>query len=322
MQSTAGSQRATSPRAQLHSKSDLLPTYLLPTSFVVCNLRVAAREGNCPACSDVGHLVNLGPAPTASAASGLSDAELPAEKPSFSAENCQTGQRNIVASPFSFDLHAFRPDILALDKLPPSRRITAMRVAPAQSCNGSSTCTASSMVTDQHDSSNIYVRAWRFVQRRLHLRPRAISCPADMEGRATDQKKSEPVAISSSFCADWQRVHLLKELEEAGARAQWRRQQQHLAYEAKQECILETTEWSPRQQHTRSPYRTQAQRKAAQATCSNCGLLFFRPLAVAPDPSSYCSRDCQSTFEYLRDLQEIVDDGAFQSPVSWTSSDV
>ncbi|RLN51998.1 hypothetical protein BBJ29_008804 [Phytophthora kernoviae] len=70
-----------------------------------------------------------------------------------------------------------------------------------------------------------------------------------------------------------------------------------------------------------STFRTQAQRKAAQMTCSNCGLLFFRPLAVALDTSAFCSRDCQSSFEYLRDLQDIVDDrDAFQSPVGWTQS--
>ncbi|KAG6617042.1 uncharacterized protein IUM83_04561 [Phytophthora cinnamomi] len=127
----------------------------------------------------------------------------------------------------------------------------------------------------------------------------------------------DAAAVAVSFCSDWQRVHLLKELEAAGARAQWRRQQQQ--FQARQECIKETTEWTPAD--VRPAFRTQAQRKAAQLTCYNCGLLFFRPLAVAPDTSAFCSRDCQSSFEYRRDLQDAVNEcETFRSTVGWTRS--
>lgn len=204
------------------------------------------------------------------------------------------------------------------------------RVSPAQ-CAPSLTCTASSAdcCASPQDAS-IYARAWRFVQRRLHLRPRASSCPVDMETRApaktvddpqtdADDTSSTASTAASSFCSDWQRVHLLKELEEAGARAQWRRQQ--LQFQACQECIKETAEWTPTDARVRPAFRTQAQRKAAQLTCYNCGLLFFRLLAVAPDTSAFCSRDCQSTFEYRRDLQDVVNEcETFRSTVGWTRS--
>ncbi|KAG7385434.1 hypothetical protein PHYBOEH_009067 [Phytophthora boehmeriae] len=209
------------------------------------------------------------------------------------------------------------------------RTLSSPQISPTQ-CIGSPsvTCTASSSnMTDYHqdsNNSNIYVRAWKFVQRRLHLRPRASSCPLDMESRATSSTESSDssstTGVSSSYCADWRRVHLLKELEAAGARAQWRRQQQQ--YHARQDCIQETAEWTPTDDVQVQPtFRTLAQRKTAQTTCSNCGLMFFRPLAVALDTSAFCSRDCQSSFEYLRDLQDVVDDrNAFQSPVGWTQS--
>ncbi|OWZ10445.1 hypothetical protein PHMEG_00016704 [Phytophthora megakarya] len=173
------------------------------------------------------------------------------------------------------------------------------------------TSTVSSTSTCHVEDSSIYVRAWRFVQRRLHLRPRACSCPADMESRAktVDEPQREPNA--NSFCADWQRVYMLKELEEAGARAQWRRQQ----------SIKETAEWTPIDTPLQPTFRTQAQRKTAQATCCNCGLLFFRPLSVASDTSAFCGRDCQSTFEYRRELQDAVNEcETFRSTVQWTRS--
>ncbi|KAE8891421.1 hypothetical protein PF005_g13131 [Phytophthora fragariae] len=183
-------------------------------------------------------------------------------------------------------------------RVSPSPSVTCTASTTTDSCNGDA---------QQQQDASIYARAWRFVQRRLHLRPRASSCPIDMEATKTVEDPHTDSA-SSSFCADWQRVHLLKELEEAGARAQWRRQQQL------HECIKETVEWTPN-------FRTQAQRKAAQLTCYNCGLLFFRPLAVAPDTSAFCSRDCQSSFEYQRDLQDAVNEcETFRSTVGWTRS--
>ncbi|ETI48783.1 hypothetical protein F441_07246 [Phytophthora nicotianae CJ01A1] len=189
------------------------------------------------------------------------------------------------------------------------------RISPQCATMSTATCTTST--SDSHHDSSIYARAWRFVQRRLHLRPRACSCPADMENRATTKTVETPEASSvatnsNSYCCDWQRVYMLKELEEAGARAQWRRQRQY------QECIKETAEWTP----TDIPaFRTQAQRKTAQVTCHNCGLLFFRPLSVASDTSAFCGRDCQSTYEYRRDLQDTVNAcETFQSTANWTRS--
>ncbi|EEY62203.1 uncharacterized protein PITG_14107 [Phytophthora infestans T30-4] len=184
------------------------------------------------------------------------------------------------------------------------------RISPQYTGMSPTTCTTTS--NNQQDSSSIYARAWRFVQRRL--RPRACSCPADMEKRTATTKTVEtPQPTSrSSYCCDWQRVYMLKELEEAGARAQWRRQRQY------QECIKETAEWTPTDVPT---FKTQAQRKTAQVTCHNCGLLFFRPLSVASDTSAFCGRDCQSTFEYRRDLQETVNAcETFQSTATWTRS--
>ncbi|KAL4165953.1 hypothetical protein KRP22_014659 [Phytophthora ramorum] len=183
------------------------------------------------------------------------------------------------------------------------------------------TCSSSSSSSDLADSS-IYVRAWRFVQRRLHLRPRASSCPTDMDSRSSSKTVENPqTEAGNSLCSDWQRVYLLKELEEAGARAQWRRHQTQL--QTRQECIKETAEWTPTDVHVQSAFRTQAQRKVAQSTCYNCGLLFFRPLAVAPDTTAFCSRDCQSTFEYQRDLQDVVNEQeTLRSPVNWPQSNV
>ncbi|KAG3090847.1 hypothetical protein PI124_g17897 [Phytophthora idaei] len=188
------------------------------------------------------------------------------------------------------------------------------RISPQYTGMSTTTCTTSS-TSDQQDSS-IYARAWQFVQRRLHLRPRACSCPADMENRATTTKTVETPETTniatncSSYCCDWQRVYMLKELEEAGAQAQWRRQRQY------QECIKETAEWTPTDI---PPFRTQAQRKTAQVTCLNCGLLFFRPLSVASDASVFCGRDCQSTYEYRRDLQDAVNEcEMFRSTANWT----
>ncbi|KAL3665211.1 hypothetical protein V7S43_009839 [Phytophthora oleae] len=193
------------------------------------------------------------------------------------------------------------------------------RVSPAQyTATPATTCTAASSTgtCDTEEESSIYARAWRFVQRRLHLRPRASSCPADMETAKTVEapQNTETKAVgSSSYCSDWQRVYMLKELEEAGARAQWRRQLQ----------IEETAEWAPTDVPVQPTFRTQAQRKTAQVTCYNCGLLFFRPLSVASDTSAFCGRDCQSTFEYRRDLQDAVNESeTFRSAVNWTRSSV
>lgn len=153
-----------------------------------------------------------------------------------------------------------------------------------------STCTVSS--NGSHDSS-IYVRAWRFVQRRLHLRPRASSCPTELSHNSVDEYPRIKPCVS--YSCDWQRFHMLKEVEEVGARAQWR---------AQQECIKEAAEWT---RTDASPFRTQAQRKTAQVTCHNCGLLYFSWMSVAVNTSAFCGRDCQSTFEYRRELQNIVD---------------
>uniref|UniRef100_H3HDR6 Uncharacterized protein n=1 Tax=Phytophthora ramorum TaxID=164328 RepID=H3HDR6_PHYRM len=162
------------------------------------------------------------------------------------------------------------------------------------------TCSSSSSSSDLEDSS-IYVRAWR---------------------RSSSKTVENPqTEAGNSLCSDWQRVYLLKELEEAGARAQWRRHQTQL--QTRQECIKETAEWTPTDVHVQSAFRTQAQRKVAQSTCYNCGLLFFRPLAVAPDTTAFCSRDCQSTFEYQRDLQDAVNEQeTLRSPVNWPQSNV
>ncbi|KAG7377341.1 hypothetical protein PHYPSEUDO_011844 [Phytophthora pseudosyringae] len=209
------------------------------------------------------------------------------------------------------------------------------RVAPTQCTGAAATCTpattcsagSSASACPADEDGSIYARAWRFVQRRLHLRPRASSCPADMESRAVTAEEEDTAttssdtkaAVRSSYCADWQRVYVLKELEEAGARAQWRRQQQQ--YQARQECIKETAEWAPTDVRVQPAFRTHAQRKTAQLTCYNCGLLFFRPLSVASDTSAFCGRDCQSTFEYRRDLQDAVNEcGTFRSTVNWTRS--
>lgn len=187
------------------------------------------------------------------------------------------------------------------------------RVSPAQyTATPATTCTVAS--TCDTEANSIYTRAWRFVQRRLHLRPRASSCPAGMETAKTVEEPQNTEAVgSSSFCSDWQRVYMLKELEEAGARAQWRRQLQ----------IKETAEWAPTDVPEQSTFRTQAQRKTAQMTCYNCGLLFFRPMSVASDTSAFCGRDCQSTFEYRRDLQDTVNEcETFRSTVTWTRSNM
>lgn len=149
-----------------------------------------------------------------------------------------------------------------------------------------STTSASTCVVDGHDRS-IYARAWRFVQRRLRLRPRACSCPVAMK---TTKNTAELSSILSAKASDWQRVHLLKELE------------------TYHDCIPEKTECSSTDAQDQPRFRTQAQRKAAQVTCYNCGLLFFRLLSVAPNASAFCGRDCQSTFEYRRDLQVIVNE--------------
>jgi hypothetical protein len=191
-------------------------------------------------------------------------------------------------------------------RVSPSQRTgTAAACAPSVSCTASSN--GSTVDAHQDQDGNIYVRAWRFVQRRLHLRPRACSCPVDMDNRSSAESVDDPQ--SSSYSCQWQRVYLLKELEEVGALAQRRRQ--------RQECIKETAEWNE------PVFRTQAQRKASQLPCYNCGLLFFRPLAVAQDTSAFCSRDCQSSFEYRRELQDAVNEHeTFRSAAAtnWTRS--
>ncbi|CAH0521672.1 unnamed protein product [Peronospora belbahrii] len=164
-------------------------------------------------------------------------------------------------------------------------------------CNftGSNTSTC---IVDNHNRS-IYARAWRFVQRRLHLRPRACSCPGAME--TTDTVEHTP--IPSCEPSKWQRVHMLKELEKY------------------RDCFTETAKQTHTDVRAQPRFRTRVQRNAAQITCYNCGLLFFRPLSVAPDTSAFCGRDCQSTFEYRRDLQDVVNEREhFQAKVHWTRS--
>ncbi|TDH73701.1 hypothetical protein CCR75_002616 [Bremia lactucae] len=144
-------------------------------------------------------------------------------------------------------------------------------------------------------SRSIYARAWRFV--RLHLRPRADTWPTDRRTTPIDEIQTK--FTRSCYKCDWQRVQVLKELEEFGARAQWQRKQQ---CRARQKGI-DQAEWTPTDA---SLFRTQAQRKTAQVMCRNCRRLFFRPLAIAADTSAFCSRDCQSTFEYRRYLQNTA----------------
>ncbi|CAI5715253.1 unnamed protein product [Peronospora destructor] len=112
----------------------------------------------------------------------------------------------------------------------------------------------------------------------------------------------EHLRLPSLESSDWQRVHMLKD-------------------EKCHECITETAERTPTDVRAQQRFRTQAQRKAAQITCYNCGRLFFRSLSVAPDASAFCGRDCQSTFEYRRDLQEVVNEcKRFHGTVNWTRS--
>ncbi|KAL7685867.1 hypothetical protein Plhal304r1_c029g0095721 [Plasmopara halstedii] len=154
-----------------------------------------------------------------------------------------------------------------------------------------STCT---IQNDTNQDNNIYVRAWRYVQRRLHLRPRANSCPTDMNMQTVND--SLLTRTCNSYSCNWQHVSMLKEVEQVGARAQWR---------AQPEGIKETEEWIfP----DTLKFKTQAQRKTAQLTCHNCGLLFFSSMSIAQDTSAFCGRDCQSTFEYRRNLQNVVDE--------------
>ncbi|CAH0489858.1 unnamed protein product [Peronospora farinosa] len=103
--------------------------------------------------------------------------------------------------------------------------------------------------------------------------------------------------------SNWQRVHMLKD-------------------EKCHEYITDTAEWTSTDVRAPPRFWTHAERKAAQITCYNCGRLFFRQLSVAPDASAFCGRDCQSTFEYRRDLQDVVNECErhFQATVNWTRS--
>lgn len=50
-------------------------------------------------------------------------------------------------------------------------------------------------------------------------------------------------------------------------------------------------------------------RSAAQRTCRNCAQLFFvRNVEPRVAAGGFCSLDCQSSFEYLRGVQQIVDE--------------
>ena len=166
------------------------------------------------------------------------------------------------------------------------------------SCSTASSTSTSIVDDDDDQKRSFYARVWRFLQRRMHLRPRACSCPVDMKSSATIKTAEDAVASS-----DWQRDPVWRKLD---------------AYEEGSRDIVDATSTFV---GSRSGFWTQAQCKAAQITCRNCGLLFFRPLSGALDASVFCDRDCQSSYEYRRCLQEAVNEfDEDRGPVNWTQS--
>lgn len=152
------------------------------------------------------------------------------------------------------------------------------------------------------EDGNIYARVWHFVQRQLHLRPRAASCPDEREARegvneSASPRRRWPRCLSDDRTAEygymtadsqWSRVAMLKQVEAVhlvrpDERA--RRRRCYYVDAAQQE--------------------TGGKRARVQGKCLNCDALFFRALAGAQ--TSYCGRDCQSSFEYRRLVQDVVD---------------
>uniref|UniRef100_A0AAV1TWW2 FLZ-type domain-containing protein n=1 Tax=Peronospora matthiolae TaxID=2874970 RepID=A0AAV1TWW2_9STRA len=167
-------------------------------------------------------------------------------------------------------------------------------------CSPTTASSTSTCIVDDDTGQkrSIYLRAWQFLQRRLHLRPRACSCPVDMESQATP-KTVEDSLVSSH----WQHGPVWRKLDTC------------------EECSKEMGESMAAEVSTQPRFRTQAQRKAAQITCHNCGLLFFRPLSVAMDTSAFCGLDCQSSFEYRRRLQDAVNKcEGYRGSMNWTRS--
>lgn len=153
---------------------------------------------------------------------------------------------------------------------------------------------------------NVYARVWHFVQRQLHLRPRAASCPDEREARSGgDGGDASPRTAR-------RRPRCLSEDAASGARAaapvdpQWRRVAMLKQVEAVH-AVLPAERARRRQCYYvgADQPRAGSQRARVQGMCGNCGALFFRSLAGAQ--AGFCGRDCQSSFEYRRLVQDAVD---------------
>lgn len=176
-------------------------------------------------------------------------------------------------------------------------------------------------------SSSFPQRLWRFVRESVLARPRrkvrsasyspesgayeerprqskkrAKSCGHEADGRAAAAANKEHRTAFVTANA-WRKSKMLQELEASTERGRM--------------CCM-TTAAVLRDKHARdaqnsytAPKRlpVRSHRSAAQGRCRNCDQLFFAP-TVEPQQQApqFCSLDCKSTFQYLKQMQRFVNE--------------